>query len=240
MAINIHKQFVDLSVADGTHMQAYVARPEGAMHPLPAILVLQEIFGVNTHIREVAERFARAGFVALAPELFHRAAAGYDCPYTQMEKAMVVRQAYTDDLLRQDLDAAYAYLKSDPDVRTASIAAVGFCMGGRAAVVANGRFPLNAAISFYGARVLPGLEKDLAAQHGPIHFFWAGKDHLIPVEQSRAVTDALRAAGKEFVSVEYSNADHGFFCDARANYDAAVAPQAWAQTLNFLRAASER
>src|SRR4026209_223004 len=102
-------EWIDLSVDDGTSMRAWVTRPEG---PLPSrgLLVFQEAFGVNSHIRDVATRFAESGFVAIAPELFHRTAPGFDCRYDEFPKAMEQLQKLTVEGLDADVRAAFGCL----------------------------------------------------------------------------------------------------------------------------------
>ncbi len=115
------------------------------------------------------------------------------------------------------------------------VSCVGFCMGGRAAFVAASLLPLRAAVSFYGAGIAPGLLERAPQVRAPLLFFWGGRDAHIPPEHVSETARALRAAGKSFVSVEFSRADHGFFCDARPSYDAGAARQAWAHTIEFLK-----
>ena len=108
-------------------------------------------------------------------------------------------------------------------------------MGGRAAFVANSAVPLKAAVSYYGGNIPPLIGR--APRHsGPMLFFWGGLDHHIPEEQRRAVVAGVRDATKVFVDVVFSDADHGFFCDARASLPAAAAAQAWSLTKTFLDA----
>ena len=115
----------------------------------------------------------------------------------------------------------------------ANTAAVGYCMGGRAAYVANTALPLKAAVSYYGGGLPPlaGLAPKLS---GPHLFFWGGLDHHIPDEHRRAIVNAVREAGKRYIDVVFSHADHGFFCDARASYNPDAAAQAWQLTQAFL------
>jgi carboxymethylenebutenolidase len=223
-------EYVTLSVSDGTSMRAYVARPSGT--PRSALLVFQEAFGVNAHIRDVTERFAREGYLAISPELFHRTAPGLEAGYTDFPAVMPHLQALTDAGLAADIQAAYGWLKSAG--KNLPTGAIGYCMGGRTAFLAALTVPLACAISYYGGGIAPSLldrVKDLGA---PLLFFWGGKDHHIPQEQVSSVIGALRAAGKPYTNVEISDADHGFFCDARASYSAAAAAQAWPLTLAFL------
>src|ERR1051325_3318539 len=102
-------EWIDLSVGDGTTMRAYVAAPAGT--PSRGLLVFQEAFGVNAHIRDVAERFAKQGYLAIAPELFHRGAPGFDCAYTDFAKAQPQLAAVTEAGLDADTRAAYGWLE---------------------------------------------------------------------------------------------------------------------------------
>ncbi|HXC87068.1 MAG TPA: dienelactone hydrolase family protein [Candidatus Cybelea sp.] len=239
--MEIRSAYVELSVNDGTTMRAWVARPkeEGAY---PALLVFQEAFGVNAHIRDIAGRFAREGFVAVAPELFHRTAAGFDGRYDDFPSAVPHMKALNDASMGADLRAAHDWVRGSMGVEL-PIFAIGYCMGGRAAFLAALTLPLAGAISYYGGGIAPnatnpGLLGRASGIQAPLLLFWGGRDKHIPPEQVRAVTDALRAAGKNFVNVEISNADHAFFCDARASYSPAAALLAWPLTLAFLRARS--
>jgi carboxymethylenebutenolidase len=118
-----------LSVADGTSMRAYVSRPAGK--PRAGLLVFQEAFGVNAHIRDVADRFAREGYLAIAPELFHRTAPGLEAGYTDFPAVMPHMQALTNEGLEADIRAAHDWLrKAVPELK---ICATGYCMGGRTA-----------------------------------------------------------------------------------------------------------
>jgi carboxymethylenebutenolidase len=226
-------QKVSLQVADGSAMNAHVARPaDGGMHP--GLLVFQEAFGVNAHIREVTERFARAGMVAIAPELFHRTGAGFEGDYNDFSSAMPHMRGMSVEGLARDIRAAYDFLLGDPQVRKEAIASIGFCMGGRASFLANATLPLQAAISFYGGGIAPGLLPRVADLHAPILFFWGGRDKHIGQEQIRAVVDECQRAGKPYVNVEISDADHGFFCNARSSYHPEAAHLAWNICETFL------
>jgi carboxymethylenebutenolidase len=221
--------WIDLTAGDGTSMRAYVARPEHA--PTRGLLVFQEAFGVNGHIRDVAGRFAAEGFLAIAPELFHRTAPAFDCPYADFAKATPHLAAITEAGLDADVRAAYGWLEREGV--GANTASVGYCLGGRASFVANSGAQLRAAVSYYGGRI-PTVAHRAPNLSGPMLFFWGGRDHHVPDEQRQTVIAAVRQANKTFVDVVFSNADHGFFCDARPSYDAASAAQAWSLTLTFL------
>jgi len=227
--------WVDLAAGDGTTLRAWTARPEGP--PARGLLVFQEAFGVNAHIRDVAERFAAAGYLAIAPELFHRSAPGFDCRYDDFPSATPHLKAITEQGLETDARAAFAWLEREGVGD--NTAAIGYCLGGRAAFVAASAVPLKAAVSYYGGNIPPLLAR-APRLSGPMLFVWGGLDHHIPDEQRRAVVAAVGDAKKVFVDVVFSNADHGFFCDARAAYQPQAAAQAWHMTRTFLDTYMER
>jgi carboxymethylenebutenolidase len=219
--------------ADGEPMQAFVARPE---RPGAGLLVIQEAFGVNAHIRDVVQRYAALGFTAIAPEMFHRTAPpGFEASYGDFDALRPHMSGLSTDGMVEDMRAAYEWLLGEAKVPQDRIAAVGYCMGGRCAYIANAAFPLAAAISYYGGGIAPDLLDRAPKQHGPILMFWGGLDKHIPPEQYRAVADALTAAGKDHVQTVFSQADHGFNCDARPSFSANASRQALALGLEFLR-----
>ncbi len=224
---------IELAVGDGTRMGAYVARPDdGDAHA--GVIVLQEAFGVNSHIRNVTERLAGEGYVAIAPGLFHRTGPGFEGDYKNFQAAMPHIQAVTLATAEADLRATFDWLHSQDNVKKDEIHSVGFCMGGRMSFLANSLLALRAAVSFYGARIAPDLLDRAAALHGPMLLIWGGLDKHITPEHRKAVTDALNAHQKTYVNVEFSNADHGFFCDERPAYQPQAARQAWSLMLEFL------
>jgi carboxymethylenebutenolidase len=226
---------VQLKVADSSPMQAQVARPESS-GPHPGLLVFQEAFGVNAHIRDVTERFAEQGYVAIAPELFHRTApAGFEASYNDFPAIRPHMQAVTPEAAEADIRATYAWLHSHSLVKRDHISCVGFCMGGRVSFIADSILPLHAAVSFYGGGIAPDLLSRASALHAPILLIWGGLDKHITPELRRAVVDAVASQHKPYVNVEFSRADHGFFCDQRASYEPRSARQAWVLTLEFLR-----
>jgi carboxymethylenebutenolidase len=231
---SILKQNVTLQVSDGTSMNAYVASPSSDAKA-PGLIVFQEAFGVNAHIRDVTERFAQEGYVAIAPELFHRTAPGFDGAYDNFPAVMPHLQALTPDGIIADARAAFDWLQSNTQVKPNTSACVGFCMGGRASFLANSGLPLKAAVSFYGGGIVPSLLPRAATQNGPILFFWGSLDTHITKDHVRAVVDTMQQFEKTFVNVEFSDANHAFFCDARPAYKETAAKQAWVLTLQFLK-----
>ncbi|MCG6956368.1 MAG: dienelactone hydrolase family protein [Gemmatimonadetes bacterium] len=227
-------EWITLQVDDGTEMRAWVEWPVGeGTHA--GILVLQDAYGVGEHIRDVAGRFAAEGYTALAPELFHRTAPGFEGTPDQLQDAMDHIRAMTVDGQAADLEAAQTWLAGQPSVDEGRTAAVGFCMGGRAAFLANAVTPLAASISYYGGGIAEGLLDRAPQLSGPQLLFWAGQDARILPEHVRAVEDALRAAEKRYASVVFSQAQHSFFNEPMGRYDPDAARQSWALALQFLR-----
>lgn len=230
----INETMVKLNVSDGTQMSAFMARPESA--PKVGMLVFQEAFGVNPHIMSITRRLAKEGYVAIAPELFHRTApVGFEGAYDNFPALKPHLDGMTDVGLMADTLASHEWLQKEAGVRPEKIGAIGFCMGGKAAFFANARLTLGAAVSFYGSRIL-SQSMDLAKdQKAPLLLVWAGKDKSASPEKVKELADSLRAAGKDFTNAEFSQAEHGFNCDERPAYHPDSAATAWAMTLAFLK-----
>ena len=234
---NITSEHVEIKVDDGTTMLAWYARPVGQAAKR-GILVFPEIFGVNEHIRDVTNRYAAAGFAALSPELFHRTAPPkWECGYTDFPPAMAHMQAVQEPSLESDVKATYAWLKTNSPAGS-SIACVGFCMGGHTSFLANSAVPLTAAVSYYGGN-MPSLLHRTSQLSAPMLLLWGELDQHIPAEHRNQVTTAMREAGKEYVNMVFSNADHGFFCDARQSYEPSAARLSWDTVQSFLNARLE-
>ena len=236
MASNaIVREKVELKIPGSSSMSAYAARP-AAEGPHPGLMVFQEAYGVNSHIRDVTDRFAAQGYVAIAPELFHRTAPpGWEGNYGDFPSVMPHYQAVTNEAAEADVQASYDWLRAHPHVSADHISCVGFCMGGRVSFLANSVVPVRSAVSFYGGGIAQGLLDRASKLHGPALLIWGGLDKHITPEHRKAVVDALIAQHKPYVNLEFSHADHAFFCDQRGAYEPNAARQAWALTLEFLR-----
>ena len=227
--------FIELTAADGFTFPAYEARPMGAVKG--AIVVLQEIFGVNAHIRAVADGFAAQGYLALAPSTFHRVKPGVELGYTPDDVAAgVALKAAVEGLpapgVLQDIQAAidYAALASAPGgaASTGQVGMVGYCWGGlltwRAACLLSG---LRAAVPYYGGGMTQPAEMARTPQC-PVLAHFAEQDQSIPL----AGVEAFKAAHPE-VTLHLYPATHGFNCDHRGAYDAPAAALARERTLAF-------
>jgi carboxymethylenebutenolidase len=227
------QNYITIAVQDGTTMDAYIAYPKGN-GPFPAIIVLQEAFGVNNHIRNVTDKLAAQGYIAIAPELFHRTAApGLELAYNDFPSVMPHYQAMTTESIEADMKGTFEWLQQQTNIKKDKIAAIGFCLGGRVSLIANMVLPLAAAVSYYGGSTTPLLDR-LNELHAPQLMFWGGLDkHILP-EHIDALEKGLKAADKKYINVVLSDADHGFNCDEKPAYNPKAAKEAWAMVLAFL------
>jgi carboxymethylenebutenolidase len=236
----MHEETLTIVTPDGA-MEAFVAAP-GLAVPSPGVVVAQEAFGVNDHIRDVCRRFAREGYVALAPELFHREGRGVEVPYGDMPNAMRLLATLTNEGLERDLAAALGHLRLHPGVDPARIGLVGFCVGGFAAFLGACRLTPAATVSFYGGGIVrerPTLQLrpvlgEAAQIRTPLLCLFGADDKGIPPEDVDAIRAALDAGTVPHDVVVYPGAGHAFFSDARPSYHAASATAAWERTLDWL------
>jgi carboxymethylenebutenolidase len=220
----------------------YPDNPSGAR--LSAVMVLQEAFGVNSHIKRVCRRVASAGYATFSPELFHRSGAGLEFGYDEFPKIRPIMGELTNERVLEDLRTAYAHMSRRPDVDAARIASWGFCMGGWASVLAACELPLAAAISFYGGGLVqprPGigltpLVDRLESIRCPILLVYGGKDAHIPPEDINAMQSRLASLGRVHEVKIYPGGGHGFFCEDRSAYDRASAESAWMNATAWLAA----
>lgn len=233
---NPMEKYINLKVADGTDMEAYTAIPEDAAGKInPGLILLQEAFGVNHHIRDMADRFAAQGFVVIAPEMYHRTAPPYfEVGYTEFDKVKPHISAMTIEGNAADIKAAYHWLSSNELVNPGNIFSIGYCMGGRMSFLANATQPIKAGASYYSGNI-KSIANKAANISGRHLFFWGGLDQHIGQDQIDIITKAMDEAGKEYINVKISYADHGFNCDERDSYNEKAAKEAWALTLAFFK-----
>jgi carboxymethylenebutenolidase len=234
--VNNNTEWLTLATADGP-MRTYSARPAGLAADR-AVVVLQEAFGVNEHIQDVARRFAARGYLALAPDLFHRNGVGA-LAYDQHAQAMPLIGAIGPDAIAMDVAAVLAHLADSEEIPSTRTAVVGFCFGGRATFTAATAIEdLAAAVVFYGPGIAAGPHAVLdraKSLDAPMLLHVGGEDPTIPGEQITAIEAALTAAGADFEQHVYPGVGHAFACDARPHlYDADAASAAWERTWSFL------
>jgi carboxymethylenebutenolidase len=215
-------EWIELKAQDGAAVSAWLATP--AEPARGAVVVVQEIFGVNHHIRSVADRFAAAGYLAVAPAIFDRVERGVELDYNDEGRTRGMAIVGKVDREAALLDVAAAVERV---AAAGKVAVVGFCYGGTIAWLASARIPgVGAAVGYYGGGVI-GLN-DLQPR-APTMLHFGERDAHIPVAGVKQVEAAHPA-----VPVHLYPADHGFNCDERASYDAPSAALAWRRTLDFL------
>ena len=212
----------------GERMRGYMAQPPRGSGP--GVLVLQEWWGLVDHIRDVCDRLARAGFVALAPDLYRGASATDPDAASRLMMALKIPRA------ARDLDAAVTALLSDNAVAGGSVGVVGFCMGGQLALLAGTKNRrIGAVVDCYG--IHPKVTLDLAGLAAPVLGIFAERDAFVPPEAARTLEAALHGAGKRAEFHVFPRVDHAFLNDTRADvYDAPAAERAWGLIVSFLRA----
>ena len=217
-----------------TSIDAYLATPTESGR-WPGIIVLQEVFGVNTYIRAVTERLASMGYVAIAPALFDRHAPGFEVGYTpaELELGRSYAAKTTAPELLADIQGCIEYLKSLPQVRS-KFGCIGFCFGGHVAYLAATLPEIAATASFYGSRITsftPGGGEPTVSQTGSIagtiYMFFGMDDASIPPEHIAEIDTALTQHQVRYQIWEYPNAGHGFACDLRASYNPPATADAW-------------
>jgi len=216
-------KMIELKASDGHVLSAYRADPSGK--PRGGIVVIQEIFGVNSHIKSVADGFARDGYVAIAPAMFDRVQKGFDVGYSpaDMAKGREVRAKVTNDMALKDAEAA---IKAAAPAGKVGI--VGYCWGGTIAWLCAGKSPgLACAVAYYGGGILDNAD---IAPRVPLMGHFGDKDQHIPVAGVKQLAEKY-PQHQIFIYA----ADHGFNCDQRGSYNAPAAKQARERTLAFFR-----
>jgi len=227
---------VQLNTSDGK-MDAYVAQPKNGGN-FPGVVVIQEAFGVNDHIKKVTDRIAAEGYVAIAPDIYHRESERI-IPYSEMPKAIAAMQRVVDGKAMEDVGAAIAHLKSQSNVKAGSVGVIGFCMGGRLTYLAAAHHAddVKCAVPYYGGGIPMGNPSPLSRTKEikcPMYLFFGAKDQLIPKDHVDQIKAELTANKVPFQLEVYPDAGHGFFCDDRAmSYNEGAAKNAWEKTKAF-------
>jgi carboxymethylenebutenolidase len=213
-----------LTAADKHQLGAYRANPKGA--PKGGIVVIQEIFGVNRHIRAVCDRFANEGYAAVAPALFDRMTpdfqSGYSPPEIEKARSFIAKPDW--DAMLRDTDAAIKELKS-----AGPLAIIGFCMGGTIAFLSAARLSgLSAAVAYYGGRIVAFADEKPKC---PTQMHFGETDQSIPMTD----VEIIKQKRPECEIYVYKGAGHGFHCDERGSYNADASKVAWERTTAFLK-----
>jgi carboxymethylenebutenolidase len=233
------ERFVTIDTPDGP-MEAFEVILETEA-PLPALVIAQEAFGVNSHVQDVCRRFAREGYAAIAPDFYHRSGRlltyAYDNP-----KRRDPFSALTNAGIEADVNAALAYLQNEPRIDRGRVGIVGFCLGGFIAFLAACRTDVATAVCFYGGGIVnrrEGLKLEPLLSEAdlievPVLCLFGDKDASIPIAEVEAIRRRLAMQPRAHEVVLYPGAEHGFFCDERASYNAQAAQDAWRRTVQWL------
>jgi carboxymethylenebutenolidase len=210
---------VELAAGDGHRLAAYLTEPSGNVRG--AIVVIQEIFGITSHIRAVTDQFAKAGFTTIAPALFDRVERNVEVPYTDVAKGFGYMQALKDPDVMLDVQSAVDRVSA-----AGAVGVVGYCWGGTMAYLAAARLKIAAAVAYYGG----GINKYAADKpRCPIMFHFGERDTHIPLSS----VEQIKAAVPDGIFYLYP-ADHGFNCTDRASFDAQSAKLAFERSVEFL------
>jgi carboxymethylenebutenolidase len=214
--------------SNGGKAEGYLALPEGG-GKWPGVVVIQEWWGLVPHIKNVCERFAAAGFVALAPDLYHGRAAASPDEAGKMMMALNIEQA------EKDLRGAINYLLAHERVAGDALGTIGFCMGGALSLYAAAKNEqVGACVVFYGGH--PKVKPDLENMRAPLLGFYAERDDFATPALARELEARLKSLGKSAEIHIYENADHAFFNDDRPEvFNAEAAADAWQRTVSFFR-----
>lgn len=211
---------IQLTASDGHALAAYRAQPDGT--PKAGVVILQEIFGITSHISRVADQYAELGYLAIAPALFDRVDTGITLGYSEIQAALeVVGQLELDNVMI-DVQAAAAEARS-----AGKVAAIGYCWGGAIVDLAACRIDIDAGVSYYGRRTLEWLDEKPKC---PVIYHFGREDQSIPMDAVEKIT----AARPDGIVHIYDGAGHGFNCTDRPDFSPDNAKLALTRTLEFL------
>jgi len=224
----------------GGVIPGYRAMPDRG-GPFPVVLVVEEVFGVHEHIKDICRRFAKAGYLAVAPELYARQ--GDVSQLSNIKDIMPIVSTVPDAQVMADLDSAVAWAKDTRDGDVSHLAITGFCWGGRIVWLYAAHNPqLRAAVAWYGrldgqtTELQPANPLDVVARiKAPVLGLYGGQDQGIPASDIEKMRAALKKAGKKADIIVYPDAQHGFNADYRPSYNAADAQDGWKRLLAWFR-----
>ena len=230
-------QWVDIDVG-GQSMEGYLTTSTDST-PAPAVVVIQEIWGVNSHIQYVTDRLPSQGYVGLAPAMFHRQGRMVQCLHEEMDTALGFMGGCKDDEIVADVQAAVDYLKAQPFVQSERIGIVGFCFGGRVSYLAACNISdLSASVVFYGGRIMASLGGEGASPFSqtanisaPILGLFGEEDQNPTPEDVDKISAEMTTHNKLHEFHMYPGCGHGFHCNARSSYRPESARDAWGKAM---------
>ena len=211
---------IQLTAGDGHELSAYRSEPDGP--PKAGVVIVQEIFGITSHIQAVTDEYAEHGYLAIAPAMFDRIRSGVTLDYAEVEQARSL-------MMQLDLDKAVDDMAAAADLARSAgkVAVIGYCWGGAMADLAACRAEIDAAVAYYGRMIVEWLELNPAC---PVMYHFGEQDPLIPAE----MVEQIKASRTDGVFHNYPGAGHGFNCTERADFHPESAALALQRTLQFL------
>ena len=220
-------QEIIIRSADDVDIPVYVFEPKGAVKG--ALILLQEIFGVNQHIKEVAQNYSDAGYIVYAPDIFHRIKKNIELEYGEkdIQEGLAIKEKVGWDIPVMDIVSCAANLKTKHKV-----AVLGYCFGGSLSWRANQKSHIfDACVSFYGSSVSEFTDIE---PKSPVMLHFGNLDKSIPKENISKIESFCKNSDKEINIFSYENADHGFNCNMRSSYNKEAASLAWDRSIAFL------
>ncbi len=221
-------------------MDVYVASPtDGGKYPV--VVVLQEAFGANSHIKDICHRLAAEGFIAAAPELYHREGRHIVVSYEDRKAFMPLMGTLTNRGIVDDVRNTLNFLENLPGADLTKVNCIGFCVGGFAAALCATKLRLNKMVSFYGGGIVHAREgillapliDDLKLIKSKSLFFFGGEDVSIPMDDIKVIKERLAKDKVPAEVIVYPEANHGFFCNERKSFNKEAAEAAWKVTIDF-------
>jgi len=240
MTVEVSSKWVKVQ-NQGLSIDAYLAKPE-ATGTYPAVIVIQEIFGVNEHIRDICDRLVKEGYVAISPAIYQRQAPGFEVGYDDqsVKQGREYKVKTKANELISDIQATIDYLDTLLEVKSGGVGTIGFCFGGHVVYLAATLERVKATASFYGAQIAtwcPGETQPTVTQtkniKGKIDTFFGKEDPLIPNEQVDQIEAELKKQQIPHQVFRYEGATHGFMCDRRDSYNQQAARDAWTKVLDL-------
>ncbi|WP_233859886.1 dienelactone hydrolase family protein [Paraburkholderia sp. HD33-4] len=225
-------QFIDVTSEDGKQFSAYFAKPQKGSGP--GLILLQEIFGINSYMKSMADRFAEEGYVVLVPDLFWRMKPGVDLAYggKELDEALSYNEKLDLDLAVQDIASTMKALRALPQ-QVGKIGAIGYCLGGKLAMLVAARTDIDCAVSYYGVG-LDAFIGEIPSIRCPMAFHFAANDSLCPPPTREAIQSAM-SANPVIAQYVYPGCEHAFATPERESYDKPAATMAYSRTIAMLR-----
>ena len=213
-------------------MPIYIAKPKEEGN-YPCVIVFQEVYGVTHHIREITEKVAQEGYIAICPDLFYHYGKGFEAGYDEMEKAAEQMSKFSYEDFSFDIDLLLEYIHQLPSLKNGLVSTLGFGLGGELSYLCACTKKINSAICFYGGKILTFLDQTSGIT-SPILLFYGDSDPYVTMQHIQTIKDNLLEHKTKADLYVYTNATHGFFSSESNSYNEDAAHYSWEKTRQFL------